>query len=204
MEAGRVCIGFSHPVVAKYNNAGGTVTYTDGMVLARGVSVSLKLEESEDNNFYADNKVAESDNGEFTGGTANLAVDGLHPAAERYISGLPEAEQVTYGESQKVGVTKHGKNAEPPYVAIGVIVQYQSGGEEIFVPVIFTKTKFRKAGLNAKTQEETKDWQTQDLVADLHRDDTAEKNWKWVADDQATEAEAIAVLHGLLNVKEAS
>ena len=72
--AGRVCTGFSKPWVAQYNASGTTVTYSSAQRLARGVSVNLQPESSEDNNFYADNQVAESGAGEFTGGTVELEV----------------------------------------------------------------------------------------------------------------------------------
>ena len=42
--AGRVVTGFSKPYVAKYNVSGSTVTYSDGMKLARGVDVSIEPE----------------------------------------------------------------------------------------------------------------------------------------------------------------
>ena len=53
-----VTIGFSKPYVAKYSAAGTNVTYTGGMDLGRGVSLSLDIETADDNNFYADNVIA--------------------------------------------------------------------------------------------------------------------------------------------------
>lgn len=41
MANGKVITGYSKPYVALYNNNGGTITYTSGMPLARGVDVSL-------------------------------------------------------------------------------------------------------------------------------------------------------------------
>ena len=75
--AGKVITGFSSPYVAKYSASGGTVTYSDGMRLARGVSVSINPEVGDANPFYADNVEAETVPGTFTGGTATLTVDGL-------------------------------------------------------------------------------------------------------------------------------
>ena len=197
---GKVCTGFSHPFVAKYNCAGNDVSFTEGMPLARGVSVDIAPDVSDGNAFYADNQVAESDEGQFTGGTVKLTVDGLHQAAERFIYGLPAPVEVPYGESQKAKMTKHGNKAVAPYVGIGVIVRYQSAGVTTYVPVILVKTKFKTSGTAAETQEETKNWQTQDLEAVLHRDDTEDANWKWVGEDLSSEAAALAVLEGILNV----
>ena len=73
--AGKVITGYSKPYVAKYSATGGTVTYSEGMPLARGVSVSISPEVGDANPFYADNVEAETVPGVFTGGTADLVVD---------------------------------------------------------------------------------------------------------------------------------
>ena len=199
MKEGKVIVGFSNPYVAKYNNAGGTVTYTDGRRLARGVKVSLDVESSDDNDFYADDTVAETENGQFTGGKANLTVDGLLAESEKFIAGLPEPETITVGD-REVKIYKHGTKAKPPYLAIGFIVQYRSGGKNTYVPIILTKAKFQTAKLEAATREKETSWQTQDLVADLSRDDTPDQNWKWVVEDQDSHEAADAILRQLLNV----
>lgn len=201
--AGRVCTGFSYPVVALYQNAGGVVSHTGGRELARGVDVNLNINTSDNNTFYANNVASESENGRFSGGTVGLTVDGLHGDAERMIYGIPEPAETTFGE-KKIKVTKVGDSAEAPYVGIGIIVRYMSAGHEIYVPVVFPKTKFRQLNLSAKTQDGPNlSWQTQALTADLHRDDSADHDWKWVCEDQTTEADARAVLDAILNVVKA-
>ena len=92
--AGKVITGYSKPYVAKYSATGGTVTYSEGMPLARGVSVSISPEVGDANPFYADNVEAETVPGEITGGTADLVVDGLLNEAEALIYGLPEPESL--------------------------------------------------------------------------------------------------------------
>lgn len=201
MAAGKVIIGFSAPYVGLYNNAGGGATkYIKGQRLARGVSVSLDVSASDDNDFYADNVVAESEGGKFSDGTLKYSVDGLFDAAERFIYGLPEPEKVSYGESKSVNVTKYGDNANPPYVGAGHIIHYQSDGVVTYQPMILPKVKFLMHGTEAKTREGQKDWQTQDLEATICRDDTPEHNWKWLAEEQTTEEDAIAILEALLGV----
>ena len=69
MTAGKVITGFSAPYIGVYANNSGTISYTKGRRLARGVDVSLDVQTSDDNEFYADNVLAESENGRFTGGT---------------------------------------------------------------------------------------------------------------------------------------
>lgn len=195
--AGKVCTGFSKPYVAKYTNAGNVVTYSGAMVLARGVSVSMSLNTSDDNIFYADNVSAETAAAVFSDGTATLTVDGLLAAAEKFILGLPEATEVQAGGSA-VQVSHYGDGMEVPYVGIGFIVRYQSGGVVTYAPVVLTKARFQQPGLDAATQEESIDWQTQELTATLMRDDTTNHDWKLVGADQETEAAAEAVLVALL------
>lgn len=190
--AGRVCTGFSKPYVAKYNANAGVVTFTDGRVLARGVSVSLAPDASSDNNFYADNQLAESESGTFTSGTVTLTVDGLFTAAERFIQGLPE--------SGADGWTNYGDNKNTPYIAIGYIARYQSDGVVTYVPTVIPKTKFGLLSQSANTQADTIDWQTQELTANIMRADDANHNWKMVGGDYMTEAEAELALQTKLGI----
>lgn len=198
---GRILIGFAHPVVAKYDPA--TATYSGGRILARGVKCALSLDTADNNDFYADDVLAESENGLFAGGTATITVDGMHPAAERFALGLPEPEKVTYGESSEtVELYKYGDAARPPYLGYGHVVTYRSDGVDTYVPTILTKIKFRVPGGSAETRGEKISYQTQELTADLHRDDTSTHDWKWVGADQTSMEAAVKILHGLLKVTE--
>ena len=195
--AGKVCTGFSMPYVAKYSNVGSVVTYSGVMQLARGVSVSLSLNTTDDNVFHADNVSAEAAAAIFTGGTATLTVDGLLAEAEKFILGLPETTKVPAGGAQ-VDVSHYGDGMEIPYVGIGFVVRYQSGGVVTYAPVVLTKARFQQPGLDAATQEESIDWQTQELTATLMRDDTTNHDWKLVGADQPTEEAAVEVLKAIL------
>ena len=191
--AGRVCTGFSKPYVAKYNANAGIVTFTEGRILARGVSVSLEPNSSDDNKFYADNQTAESASGVFTGGNVTLTVDGLFTDAERFIQGLPAA-----GAD---GWVPYGDNKQTPYVAIGYIARYQSDGIVTYVPTIIPKCKFGLFNQSAQTQGEEIDWQTQEITANILRSDDANHNWKYVTETEyATEAEAEAALQAKLGI----
>lgn len=199
--AGRVVTGFSHPVIGLYDGKGGVGSYTNGRVLARGVSVSLDIETAEDNEFYADNAVAESESGMFVAGTLTLEVDGLNPDTERIVMGLAEPSSETVGGIQ-IQISRTGADANAPYVGVGVLVEYKSGGTRIYVPVVFTKARFRQIGMNARTRQGEIDWQTQSLPVDLHRDDTDYHDWRWILGDYASESEAIAALDAVLGVAE--
>lgn len=195
--AGKVCTGFSKPYVAKYSNDGGAVTYSGVMLLARGVSVSLSLNTTNVDPFFADNVSAETVEEVFTSGVATLTVDGLMVEAERFILGLPEPTTVEVGGKQ-VKIDSYGDGMHIPYMGIGFVVRYQSAGVVTYTPAVLTKARFQQPATEAETQEENISWQTQELQAKLSRDDTARHNWKLVGEDQATEEDAEAVLKAIL------
>lgn len=199
--AGRVVTGFSKPYVALYQSSGGTVSYTSGRVLARGVSVALSIETGGENKFYADNGQAETAGGTFTGGTATLTVDGLLPEAETLVLGLSEAEQVTVGDAP-VDVRSYGEDVKIPYVGIGYITRYMSDGVVSYEPTVLTKAKIHTPNDNATTQGEEIEWQTQALTLDLMRDDSPNRRWKRVGAAQETEVKAEEVVKALLNIVE--
>lgn len=201
MASGKVCTGFSFPFVAKYSATGGTVTYADGMELARGVEVSIEPEVGDTDPFYANNVAAETVPGKFTGGTVTLTVDGLKDEAETLIMGLPEPESLSYGESKTANLLKYGDAMNPPYVGIGFVVRYMSDGVESFAPMVLTKARFQTPTTSAATQEDQIEWQTQELTADLMRDDSVDKAWKIVAQDVQTEGEAVEILKAILKIE---
>lgn len=191
MAAGRVTTGFSKPYVALYSESGGTVSYSSGQLLARGVDVTISPESGDDNNFYADNIIAESEAGRFTGGTVSLTVDGLLTATKKLIFGLPAAVD---------DWTEFGDDMVVPYVGIGYIARTQSDGVVAYVPTILCKCKFNQPEDSAATQEEEIDWQTQSLEAVIMRADDANHNWKFEGKEYANEAAAEAALKAKLGI----
>ena len=192
MAAGRVTTGFSKPYVAIYSETNGTITYSDGQLLARGVDVSISPESSDDNNFYADNVLAESDAGRFTGGTVSLTVDGLLTATKKLIFGLPTADTE--------GWTAFGDDMEIPYVGIGFIARAQSDGVVSYIPTVLCKCRFNQPEDAAATQEDEIDWQTQSLEAVIMRADDANHNWKFEGNGFPTGAAAEAALQAKLGI----
>lgn len=196
MAAGKVKTGLSKPYVAEYTASGGAVTYSNGMPLARGVSVSVAPDVADNNDFYADNVLAESVSGTFTGGTATITVDGLLPAAEKFIYGLPTAATVS-----SVSVMQYGDDAAPPYIGFGFIERFMSDAVTTYKIIVLTKVKFNLPTTSAQTQGESIDWQTQELTASIMRDDTSNHNWKYVgATEYTTEDAAEADLKKLLGI----
>ena len=193
MAAGRVCTGFSKPYVAIYSNTGTSVTYSSGQLLARGVSVNLQPESAEDNNFYADNIVAESAAGEFIGGTVELEVDGLFRDTEDLIFGAPEAVD---------GWVADGDQNDVPFVGIGFIVRWMTEGTTSYQPVVLPKAKFSIPEEERATQEDKIDWQTTTLTATVMRDDTENKNWRYRGSSFSSEAAAESALKVFLGIEE--
>lgn len=196
----RVVTGFSYPLVAKYAEAGGNVTLSGAKVLARGVGVDLSINTASDNDFYADNALAESETGTFESGNLKLTVGGLFDEAKRFISGQPEPEKVTFGEAE-VEWAKTMTDAQAPYIAVGFVVEYRSNGKKIYQPYALPKTKFKPVGVLAQTRGKTVNWQTQDLEAVIHR--AADGAWKWDGAVFTTEAEAKAALNATFGLVEA-
>lgn len=192
MANGRVITGFSKPFVALYSASGTTVTYTGGIPLARGVEVQIEPETTDDNRFYADNIVAENEAGTFNGGTATITVDGLKDAANKLIFGLPTADQQ--------GWTNYGNDQAVPYVGFGCVVRFQEEGVVSYVPLVLTKIQFNEATMQAATQEDTIDWQTQELTAQIFRDDSANQVWKKLGAGVDTEAAAETAMKAALGV----
>ena len=196
MANGRVITGFSLPYVAEYGTTTGTngveLDYANGQILARGVSVSLSVDSADDNNFYADNALAETASGSFGSGEVTLTVDGLFEAAQKLILGLPAAD----GD----GWYHYGDDMNIPYMGIGFIVRYQSAGAVSYVPVVLHKCKFQIPSIDANTQEDEIDWQTTELTATVLRDDTANHEWKVIGSAVTTEALAESAIKSYLSI----
>lgn len=202
MANGRVITGYSKPYVALYSVSDNTVSYTGGMPLARGVSVSIEPESGDGNDFYADNVTAESVGGTFTGGTVTLTVDGLKDAARKLVMGIVTESTITVGTgtTTSVKVYDYDDQQQAPYVGVGFIVRYMENGVTTYVPHIICKTVFSPEGLDAATQEEDIEFQTTELEATIMRDDSQYHRWQRVGEGQTTEDLAEAVIKNLLNI----
>ena len=193
MANGRVITGYSKPFVALYANANGTVTYSGGIPLARGVEVSIAPEAADSTPFYADNTVAEQAGGGFSGGTVTLTVDGLKEAAQKLIMGLPAQTTV-----DTVKWNDFGDAMAIPYVGVGFVVRYMEDGVTTYDAVVLTKVQFSVFGTEAATQEDAIEFQTQELEAAIMKDDTTAHNWKRVSEPQTTEAAAVTAYQAIL------
>lgn len=198
MANGKVCTGFSMPWVALYSESSGTVSYSGGIPLARGVDVTISIESDSDNNFYADNVLAESDRQSFSSGTLSLTVDGLKDAARKLISGVTTTESVTVTTGTTVSFDVYDDLASVPYVGVGFVVRYMEDGVTSYVPVIIKKVKFSDPEITAATQTESIDWQRQALEGTIMRDDTANHAWRMIGAEQTSETAAYNAIKAVL------
>ncbi len=183
MSVGKIVTGFSKPYVALYAASSNTVTYSSGQLLSQGVSVSGSADTADDNNFYADNVISESESGVFTSGELSLTVKGLEQAAEKLIMGLPAADTTT-------GLMAYDDDQAVPDVGIGFVVRYMKDGVTTYTPVIYPRCAFQFPNIEAATQEENIDWQSQELTATIKRAEDSKRTWKYVGGAETTEAAA--------------
>lgn len=189
---GKVITGFSKPFVALYSATGGAVTYSSGQELARGVSVQITPEVSDPQNYYVNNTIGETIGGEFTGGTATLTVDGLLQSALKLVTGAPTPDSD--------GFLNYKKDTQAPFVGLGFIIRYISGGETSYTPVILTKAVLKPLTISANTQGEEIEFQSQELEFTLSRDDTSDAVWQKMGGEVQTEADAIAIIKDFFNI----
>ena len=193
MAVGKIVTGFSKPYVALYAASSGTISYTSGQLLSQGVSVSGSADTADDNNFYADNVISESESGIFTTGELSLTVKGLEQAAEKLIMGLPAADTTT-------GLIAYDDDQAVPDVGIGFVVRYMKDGVTTYTPVIYPRCAFQFPNIEAATQEENIDWQTQELTATIKRAEDSKRTWKYVGGAETTEAAAEDIIKGFFSI----
>lgn len=186
-------IGLSKPFVAKYNNDGNTVSYTDGTVLGKAISFSTELEESDSNDLYGDNTIIETDKS-FSGGTMTIGTDDLTQESSALILGITPSED---------GELLYNDDMVAPYLGFGCVVKKKKDGAYKWRAVVLPKIMFNIPADAAETQGETIEWQTPELTASILRDDTEKHNWKRESTFD-TEAEAVAYIKTKLNIVDAA
>lgn len=197
-------IGVSKPKFAKYSESNGVVTYSGGGSLGKMVNVDVSIDSSDDNNFYADNGIAETDR-QFSGGTFTANTDDLSHEVSKAILGLKEQElgEIAGVTDTEVKELIYDDDQAMPYLGLGFIIKKKVKGVTKWRAVILTKAMFSVPNDAATTQGETIDWQTEELSATIMRDDTEKHAWKKEA-TFTTEAQAEAYLNNKLNIAEVS
>lgn len=193
-------IGASNPYYAIYNANGGTPTYSNGGRMGALVEFNFELESTDNNNFFADNKVQESQR-RFSNGTVTIQTDDLGPEVSAAISGLTPVtldtiEGVTDSDVKEL---VWGEAQDSPYLGIGVIQKKMKNNVILWRAIILTKIIFNIPNEAATTEGEEIDWQVPEITGSIMRDDSAQHNWKREA-TFTTEAQADAYIRNRLNI----
>ena len=175
-------IGVEKLFLAKYNNNNGVISYSDGVVAAKMVKINININAAGDNDFYADNSIAESDSG-FSGGTVTVTPDTLTQDASKLFLGL---QSVTLtGTAAITGVTDEGAEEliyddrmEPPFLGVGTIIMCKRNGAIAYRAVILLKNKFAVPPDAAETKGSAINWQTDEVSGTIYRDDSEYHAWK--------------------------
>lgn len=196
-------IGLSKPYAAIYTNTGGTVTYSDGALCGKAISLELSLDGGNDNILYADNAPAESDN-QFAGGSLSIGTDDLNATVMSSFLGMTEEAISTSGFSDfTTSSPKWYKNNDDqvvPYLGFGAIAKKKIGGVYKYVAIIFNKVQFANLAQSLETQGETISWQTETIEATIMRSDAAKHDWRWISSDLDTESDAEQLIKAALQI----
>ena len=194
--------GLSIPVFGKYNNANGTVTYTDGMINPHAISYSITVEGAESNPLYGDNRVVEDDTQKFSSGTLTLETDDLTYEVSAFLLGAKEIER-TYGDAKKVKSLVYDDNQESPVLGFGIIEEHQNDNVTKYKAVMLKKVTFNIPEDAATTRKDRIEWQTRSITGNISRSDEESDlvmhPWKedaWFD----TESEALVFLKSMLGV----
>lgn len=193
-------VGVSKPYYAKYNYEDGVVSYADGGIMGKMVSVDIELEISEDNNLYGDNGVAETDR-VFSGGTVTVSTTDLSQAVSRDILGVREEDLEDIPGVTDKGVKEliFDDSQATPYLGCGAVIKEIVNGITKWRGVILNKVMFSVPSISATTQGDSIEWQTPELEGTIMRDDS-EKH-PWMQDAYFTsESQAEAYIKHRLNI----
>ena len=155
-------IGLRYPVAAPVATevAGSPVTYSAGTVMGKAISANITWERN-DNPLYADDTIAEDDNG-ITGGTIEFNADDFSDDVRELILGLI-AEMDTSTPPAKTGVYDM-TDAAAPYVGFGFIRVRRKAGTTTYQGVWICKVQFSENSENAQTKGQNVEWGTPTLT----------------------------------------
>ena len=193
-------IGASRPYYAIYNPNNGAPTYSGGGLMGALVEFNFELESTDNNNFYADNKVKESQR-RFTNGTVSVTPDDLSQEVSADMLGVTPTpitgiEGITDEDATEL---IWDDNQDSPYLGIGLIEKKQVDNQNKWRAIILTKVIFDIPSDAAVTEGEEIEWQTSELIGAILRDDSATHRWKREA-TFTTEAQADLYLRARLNI----
>jgi len=193
-------IGVSKPYYAKYSVVDGKVSYSGGGVMGKMTELDISIETSEDNNLYADNGVAETDQ-TFSNGTITASTDDLSQEVTKDLLGVVEQalEEVPGVTDEGVKELVFDDNQVTPYLGNGFIIKKRRNHRDLWRAIILTKVMYSVPSDSATTQGENIEWQVPELTGTIMRDDSETHMWKREA-TFTTEAQAEAYIKHRLNI----
>lgn len=198
--------GLSIPIVANYAATGGNVTYSNGMVAGAAVEYTASWTTSENNPFFADNKIKENDAGDFQSGELTLGTSDLTQEISKLILGLKEAT-FSYGESKEAKELVYDDDMKNPYLGFGIIELHQNDDVDGYRAVFLPKVQFALPENTATTKGETVEWQTPSITGTIYRSDQEDSNYKhpWMIDAWfKMESDAVAYLKAKMSITEST
>lgn len=146
-------VGLRHVVAATIATEveGQALTYDAGKVIGKAIEANLSWNRN-DNPLYADDAIAENDNG-ITGGSLELNVDDLTDEVRAYLLG-----DATEGTGTDLAYIETDDAA--PYVGVGYIRVRRKNGETSYQGVWIYKAQFAQESEDAQTKGESIEWQT--------------------------------------------
>ena len=198
-------IGLSRPYIARYTNAGTSVSYAGGRLLGKATELSIELSDNNSNIFYADNGPAEQDN-QFSGGTIQITTDDLRPQALLSALGMVQETlaAVTDITTPNAAWLVNNDSQSIPYVGFGAVAMKKINGAIKYVGIVLDKVQFSNPNESITTKGETIEWQTPQLTGTIFRSDKTSHDWKRITTPLDTEAEADLAVREYLGITEAS
>ena len=192
--------GLSIPVVGKYTNDDGTVTYSTPTIADHAVSYGISWTTADNNPGYADNQIQENDKGGFQGGELTLGTADLTQDISSMILGTRIIESVQFGPSEKQITAKvqvYDDTQSAPYLGFGIIEMHQVDDVTQYRAVFLNKVYFNLPEEAAETKGETIEWQTKEITGSIMRSDAVTENGThpWMEDAWfETESDALEFL----------
>lgn len=146
-------IGMRYPVASKIatESAGSEPTYGTGFVVGKAISANLTITRN-DNPLYADDAIAEEDNG-ITAMSIEVGTDDLDESVQENLLGVKK-------DATGTPILYFDTDAAAPYVGFGYIRVRRLNGATKFQAIWMHKVQFGQTSETAQTKGESIEWQT--------------------------------------------
>lgn len=179
--------GLSIPVVGKYSNNNGTVTYSEPTIADHAVSYGISWKTSDNNPGYADNQIQENDKSSFQSGELTLGTADLPQEISEMILGTKILDSVQFGPAGSqitAEIQVYDDDMNAPYLGFGIIETHQIDDVDKFRAVFLNKVYFNLPEEAAETKGESIEWQTREITGQIMRSDevTSNRVHPWMED----------------------